>query len=207
METHLIILFGFMLVLICTLGLDAAASKYDIRTLRARLDRRDALEAKTAKSPANCAKPKVYTSQLDAWAEAISVKELKARLSEKDETIKQQCKDISVLVTRIFEKDETIKNLNGDIAKLKFDYAAEVADRNETIKILKPERGITADEFTEIKREDFDKLKPRKKTNDCECCAGSGENRLGDECATCCGTGQNNPIKHKSPDENTDGRV
>jgi len=157
METHLIILFGFMLVLICALGLDASASKHDIRTLRARLDRRDALEAKTAKSPANCAKPKVYTSQLDAWAEAVSVKELKARLAE---------------------RDETIKHLNGDIAKLKFDYAAEVAGRNEpkraTVEELRANYGGAP-----LRGEWVDDAKPLEIEVTCGACNGEGLTNVG----------------------------
>ncbi len=242
MET---ILFLFALALISIIGMSLSDARVELRTLKARLDRRDALEAK-----------KPERSGLDAWAEAISVKELKSRISGKD-------KEIEALEHTITLKDETIKNLNGDIAKLKFEYACEVAGRNEgktkyqrpiewkaekieidgvphlKVMIRKPYqiepspviipidsdltmdkerllaleikpsriRGEWVDEFTEIKREDFDKSKPRRKDNACECCAGSGENRAGEECATCNGTGQSKPIKHKSPDENTDGRA
>lgn len=95
METILIILFVIIAIVIAALGLDASASKYDIRTLKDRLDRRDALEAK-----------KSEPSKIDDWAKAISVKELQSRLRD---------------------RDEEIKNLNGEIAKLKYDYANQVA--------------------------------------------------------------------------------
>jgi len=108
METPILILFFFLLLLVSLIGLSLSGARVEIRTLKARLDRRDAVESK-----------KPERSRLDAWAEAISVKELKSRLIGKD-------KEIEALEHTIVLKDETIKHLNGDIAKLKFDYAAEV---------------------------------------------------------------------------------
>jgi len=63
-------------------------------------------------------------------------------------------KEIEALEHTIALKDETIKNLNGDIAKLKFDYAVEVAGRNES-KVL------------------FDEVAETEETFECERCGGS----------------------------------
>lgn len=136
--THILILFFFLIILISIIGLSLSGARIEIRTLRARLDRRDALDVK--RNNAN----KRLEAELEALEHTIALK---------DETIKSQCKDITTLVGKIFIKDETIKaqktkldeaykhiqdqhetikHLDGDIAKLKFDYAAEVAGRNET---------------------------------------------------------------------------
>ncbi len=183
METPNLILSFFSLGLTSFIGLSLSSARVEIRTLRARLDRQDALEAK------NYIKVKVEPPTSKLYIKLFS------------------------LEAEIACKDETIKNLNGDIAKLKYDYACEVAERNGEPGPVRPfkkdwkdspvSRGEWIDESAFIDREKMLELenryksKPVKMTNDCECCAGSGENRLGDECQTCCGTGQINPTKRK----------
>jgi len=127
--TNILILFFFLLILISIIGLSLSGARVEIRTLKARLDRRDALDVSSMYIEVK----KPERSGLDAWAEAISVKELKSRLSGKD-------KEIEALGHTITLKDETIKHLNGDIAKLKFDYAAEVTGRNDVTPISDAEK-------------------------------------------------------------------
>ena len=153
METYVLILFGFGIVLTMALGLDASASKHDIQTLKARLDRRDALEAK----PNVKAIPETPTRLSNLYAR------------------------IFTLEHTIALKNEAIKNLNGDIAKLKFDYACQVAGckchKTETPAPLRGE--WVAEEANE----------QGTHVGFCKCCAGSGKNRLGEMCETCEGSG------------------
>jgi len=159
--THILILFFFLLILISIIGLSLSGARVELRTLRARLDRRDAVEAnpivKAVKASAEFAasvnefsrvlKDKEHhIKQLGAELEAIE-----QRNGNRAETINYQFKEIEALEHTITLKDEEIKHLNGDIAKLKFDYAAEVAGRNEgksdTLK-ESPLRGEWVDEST-----------------------------------------------------------
>jgi predicted RNase H-like nuclease (RuvC/YqgF family) len=142
METHVLILFGFLLLLICALGLDSSASKYDIRTLRARLDRRDAV---TTSPVVRAIKDSAeWAAQVNEFAKTIKdrqyhIKQLEAELeavghrNEKQEyALKIRIGDLG---QQLDEKNLEIEHLNGDIAKLKFDYAAEVAGRNDKIVV------------------------------------------------------------------------
>jgi len=121
MET--LILFFFLLALIISLGLAQSTNSAELNALK--------------KQVAELQRPKFVEIKKDPLAQLIDdtkdqlIEEYDKQLNNREKHIAQQAKEIEALEHTIALKDETIKHLNGDIAKLKFDYAAEVAGRNE----------------------------------------------------------------------------
>lgn len=108
-----------------------------------------------------------------------------------EDPARRRLKEIEALEHTIALKDETIKHLNGDIAKLKFDYAAEVAGRNEGKEVTQGK----AFEPSRLRGEGVDYSEPVKIESiiDCEECKGTGliyENPLKRvPCGNCDGEG------------------
>lgn len=112
MEISTLILFFFLLAIVSATAYTVAEIGRVVRTLKARLDRQDAAETKQRQNPNS----------------------LNASLVGK---VFRKNAEIEALEHTIALKDAEIKNLNGDIAKLKFDYACQVAD----CRCGKPDKG------------------------------------------------------------------
>jgi len=183
METQNLILFFFLLILISIIGLSLSGARVEIRTLKDRLDRWGSLDVKSLKSNAE---PPTRLSKL--YANLFTAERV---IYDRERHIARQVKEIGALEHTIALKGETIKHLGGDIAKLKFDYAAEVAGRNDpkraTIEELRtgyggaPLRGEWVDELSDAQYK-----KPIEIEVTCRTCDGSGT-FLDDTVCQCCG--------------------
>lgn len=161
METGNAILIILLLIIVITLGFSYSEEVSSNRRLRAQLKR----------EPRH-----VNLHEKNLSYQRKKIESLKSRNANQVETILHQFKEIEALEHTIALKDETIKDLKTVMHKLKFDYAAEVASRNEpkraTIEELrtgyggKPKNGSLAAvwkyEKTEIDGQPFIRTKIRK---------------------------------------------
>lgn len=112
METGQFILTFLLLIILIALGFPYSEEVSSNRRLRGHLKRYQ-------QKPSNCGKPKGPLSQLIDTAKDNRIEELEGQVER---------------------RDEMIKRLSGDIAQLKFDYAAEVAGRNDEKPISDAEK-------------------------------------------------------------------
>jgi len=110
METPTLLLFFFLLAIVSVIGVSAERAHELIKELKGRID-------------------KILAPRIE---------ERRSSAEGVIEKLNRKAKEIEALEHTIALKNETIKNLNGDIAKLTFDYAKEVAERNGTNGTLKP---------------------------------------------------------------------